>query len=125
MCWYSLPLTALAVTISLTWTAINFLFIRRSIKLNRELTKAHNKISGIVQQIFEGLAKFRVQGNEEQAYHLWGKHFEVEIKNSLAGKLHVNFGNDSVNGLYTSDLFRGYVLRERIGRGRKNYQGGN
>lgn len=80
MCWYSLPLTALAVTISVTWTAISFLFIRRSIRLNRELTKAHNKTSGIVQQIFTGLAKFRVQGNEEQAYSLWGKHFAEEWK---------------------------------------------
>ncbi len=80
MLWYSLPLTALAVGISVTWTALNFVFIRRSIKLNRELTKAHNKTAGIVQQIFTGLAKFRVQGNEEQAYSLWGKHFAEEWK---------------------------------------------
>ena len=78
MLWYSLPLTA--VTISVTWTALSFVFIRRSIKLNRELTKAHNKTAGIVQQIFTGLAKFRVQGNEEQAYSLWGKHFAEEWK---------------------------------------------
>ena len=80
MCWYSLQLTALAVTISLTWTAISFLFIRRAIKLNRELTQAHNKTAGMVQQIFTGLAKFRVQGNEEQAYSLWGKNFAEEWK---------------------------------------------
>ena len=78
MFWYSLPLTLLAVTISVTWTAINFALIHHSVKLRRELTKAHNKTAGIVQQIFTGLAKFRVQGNEEQAYHLWAKNFVNE-----------------------------------------------
>ena len=78
MFWYSLPLTLLAVTISVTWTIISFALIHHSVKLRRELTQAHNKTAGIVQQIFTGLAKFRVQGNEEQAYHLWAKNFVNE-----------------------------------------------
>ena len=67
MCWYSLKLTALAIGISFAWSLVSALLIRRIIKFQRELTTAHNKTTGILQQIFAGLAKFRIQGNEEQA----------------------------------------------------------
>ena len=44
------------------------------------MTEAKNKTSGILQQIFTGLVKFRVKGAEEQAYHLWGEKFAEEWK---------------------------------------------
>ena len=48
---------------------------RRVLGFQRGLINAGNQESGLIQQIFAGLAKFRVHGAEEQAYNLWSKVF--------------------------------------------------
>ena len=83
MCWYSLKLTAAAVVIWLVYCLINVFIYRRVIHFQRNMTAAVNKTAGIVQQIFNGLAKFRVQGAEEQAYYLWSQAFSEEWKWNL------------------------------------------
>ena len=83
MCWYSLKLTAAAVVIWLMYCLINVFIYRRVIHFQRNMTAAVNKTAGIVQQIFNGLAKFRVQGAEEQAYYLWSQAFSEEWKWNL------------------------------------------
>ena len=75
MCWYSLKLTAAALAIWIVYFVVVAFIYRRVLRFQRELIQAGNKTAGQVQQIFAGLAKFRIQGAEEQAYYLWSKVF--------------------------------------------------
>lgn len=75
MCYYSLKLTAAAVAVWVVYSLFVAIVLRRVLFFQRKIIDAGNKSAGIVQQIFAGLAKFRVQGAEEQAYNLWTKAF--------------------------------------------------
>jgi len=75
MCYYSLKLTAVAIAVWFVYAIITAFIYRRVIGFNRELIAANNKESGMIQQIFAGLAKFREHGAEKQAYYLWSKVF--------------------------------------------------
>ena len=75
MCYYSLKLTAAAMAVWLVYSLFIFFVYRRVIEFNRKLIACSNKTAGTVQQIFAGLAKFRVQGAEEQAYQLWARDY--------------------------------------------------
>ena len=91
MCWYSLKLTAAAMAVWLVWCLITAFIYRRVIGFQRNLIAAENKEAGTVQQIFAGLAKFRVHGAEEQAYHLWSKVFGESWKWNLALRWQGNY----------------------------------
>lgn len=84
MCYYSLKLTAAAVGVWIVYTLFVGLVLRRVLFFQRKIIAAGNKSAGMVQQIFAGLAKFRVQGAEEQAYSLWtttfGEHWNWSLK---------------------------------------------
>lgn len=80
MCYYSWKLTAAALGIWLVYLLLSGFIINRLVRSERCMTEAKNKTSGILQQIFTGLVKFRVKGAEEQAYHLWGEKFAEEWK---------------------------------------------
>jgi len=75
MCYYSLKLTGAAVVIWLVYSLFIAFVYRRVLFFQRQIIAAGNKNAGTVQQIFAGLAKFRVQGAEEQAYSLWSRDF--------------------------------------------------
>ena len=75
MCYYSIKLTAAAIAVWLVYSIFVFFVYRRVIEFNRKLIACGNKTAGTVQQIFAGLAKFRVQGAEEQAYQLWARDY--------------------------------------------------
>ncbi len=75
MCYYSLKLTAAAVGVWIVYSIFEFFVYRRVLEFQRKIIGAGNKTAGTVQQIFAGLAKFRVQGAEEQAYRLWSRDF--------------------------------------------------
>ncbi|MBR3457737.1 MAG: ATP-binding cassette domain-containing protein, partial [Selenomonadaceae bacterium] len=75
MCWYSMKLTAAAIAVWIVYGAFEALVLKRTLYLQRKIIAAGNNAAGTVQQIFAGLAKFRVQGAEEQAYNLWAKTF--------------------------------------------------
>lgn len=75
MCYYSLKLTAAAIAVWVVYAAFQALVLKRTLYLQRKIIEAGNKTAGTVQQIFAGLAKFRVQGAEEQAYSLWTRDF--------------------------------------------------
>ena len=83
MCYYSLKLTAAALAVWLVYSVFIFFVYRRVIEFNRKLIECGNKTAGTVQQIFAGLAKFRVQGAEEQAYQLWARDFGEQWNWSL------------------------------------------
>ena len=75
MCYYSLSLTLSAISVWLVYFLIISIVYYRTLIIQRNLVSSSNKTSGTVQQIFAGLAKFRVQGAEEQAYQLWSRDF--------------------------------------------------
>lgn len=75
MCYYSMKLTAAAIVVWVVYSVFVAIVLRRVLFFQRKIIEAGNKSAGIVQQIFAGLAKFRVQGAEEQAYNLWTKAF--------------------------------------------------
>lgn len=78
MLWYSWKLTAEALLIWAVYFVIVAFIYRRLINFQREMLKAANKTAGLLQQIFTGLAKFRVHGAETQAFYLWSKFFGEE-----------------------------------------------
>ena len=84
MCYYSLKLTAAAVGVWIVYALFVALVLRRVLFFQRKIIEAGNKTAGTVQQIFAGLAKFRIQGAEEQAYSLWtrtfGEHWNWSLK---------------------------------------------
>ena len=75
MCYYSIKLTLAAMGVWVIYSIFEFFVFRRVLEFQRKIIAAANKTAGTVQQIFAGLAKFRVQGAEEQAYHLWSRDF--------------------------------------------------
>ncbi len=98
MCYYSLKLTATAMLIWLIYTVAMILIYRRVVTYQSGLIEAKNKTAGIVQQIFTGLAKFRIQGAEEQAYYLWSKAFGEEWKWNLKLRWQGNY-NGIISGM--------------------------
>lgn len=78
MLWYSWKLTLEALLIWSVYFVIVAFIYRRLINFQREMLKAANKTAGLLQQIFTGLAKFRVHGAETQAFYLWSKFFGEE-----------------------------------------------
>ncbi len=91
MCWYSVKLTAAALVVWAVWCLITAFIYRRVLNFQRKLIAANNEEAGLVQQIFTGLAKFRVHGAEEQAYHLWSKVFGETWKWNLALRWQGNY----------------------------------
>ena len=75
MCYYSLKLTAAAVAVWFVYCFITAGFYWQTLKIQRKMIGTGNKLSGMIQQIFSGLAKFREHGAEKQAFLLWSKVF--------------------------------------------------
>ena len=80
MCYYSFTLTFAAIGVWLVYFLIISIIYYQTLNIQRKLVASSNKTSGNVQQIFAGLAKFRVQGAEEQAYQLWSRDFGEQWK---------------------------------------------
>ncbi len=80
MLWYSWKLTLEALGVWAIYLIVVAFLYRRIIHFQREMLQAENKTAGLLQQIFGGLAKFRVHGAESQAFYLWSKVFGVEWK---------------------------------------------
>ncbi len=93
MCWYSLKLTAAALVLWLFYVAVTFFLCRKFGEFQVKWVAAKNANSGMVQQIFTGLPKFRIGGAEEQAYFLWSKVFGEEWKWNYALSLQSKYLN--------------------------------
>ena len=83
MCYYSLKLTVAAIFLWIVYCIFMAFIYRRIVNFERNMINAKNKTAGLIQQIFTGLAKFRIQGAEEQAFNLWSKLFGEEWKWNL------------------------------------------
>ena len=93
MCWYSVKLALTSMLLWLVYCVVMALIYRRTVYLQREMITARNKTASLVQQIFAGLSKFRMQGAEEQAYNLWGRMFSVEWKWNMKKRWQSNYAN--------------------------------
>ncbi len=91
MCYYSLKLTGVAIAVWFVYAIITAFIYRRVIGFNRKLIEANNQESGMIQQIFAGLAKFREHGAEKQAYYLWSKVFGETWKWNLKLRWQSNY----------------------------------
>lgn len=91
MVYYSLKLAAAAVVVWIIYCVITAFIYRRVIHMQRMHIAASNKAAGMIQQIFAGLSKFRVQGAENQAFWLWSKVFGEEWKWNLALRWQGNY----------------------------------
>lgn len=91
MCWYSLKLTAAALILWIFYFGATIFIYRKVGLFQGKMIAAKNLTSGLVQQIFTGLPKFRVGGAEEQAYFLWSKVFGEEWKWNLKLRLQNNY----------------------------------
>lgn len=91
MCYYSLQLTGVALLVWLVFFAVTAVIYRRVFKYQKNLVEAGNRTAGQVVQIFNGLAKFRSQGAEEQAFYLWAKCFGEQWKWNLKLRWQSNY----------------------------------
>lgn len=91
MCYYSLKLTAAAMVLWILYLAATIFIYRKVGIFQGKMVAARNLTSGLVQQIFTGLSKFRIGGAEEQAYFLWSKVFGEEWKWNLKLRLQNNY----------------------------------
>ncbi|SDP12734.1 NHLP bacteriocin export ABC transporter permease/ATPase subunit [Selenomonas ruminantium] len=92
MCYYSMKLTGIALLVWLIYLSIFAFLLYRLTKAQKEMTAARNRTSGVLAQIFTGLAKFRTKGTEEQAYHLWGEQFALELSQNIRVRRLKNIG---------------------------------
>ena len=93
MAYYSLLLTGAALLLWASYLAIIAFIYRNGFTFHKNMVEAQNKTAGFVQQIFAGLAKFRVQGAEEQAYYLWSEKFGEQWKWNLNIRWQNNYNN--------------------------------
>lgn len=91
MCYYSWKLTAVGILLWAGYLLVTWLFMGKLLKYQKKHTEAANNTAGILQQIFAGLAKFRMRGAEAEAYNLWGKAFAEEWKWNYALRLTKNY----------------------------------
>lgn len=93
MCYYSIRLTGVALLVWLVYFFVTAFIYRRVYGFQKNAVSAANKTSGQVLQIFNGLAKFRSQGAEEQAFYLWAKCFGEEWKWNLKLRWQNNYSS--------------------------------
>jgi len=73
--YYNVQLALIACGLVLAFLLIFLLFSNVEIKYKTQLTHYEGKISGVVLQIINGIAKFKVAGGEKRAYYLWARDF--------------------------------------------------
>ncbi len=78
MCYYSVKLSLIALLLWGIYALVVALISYRSVHYEALRVAAKNRTAGVIQQIFTGLAKFRLQGAEAQAFYLWSKAFGEE-----------------------------------------------
>lgn len=115
MFYYSIKLTAIVILIWLVYGVVMFFLYKNLVTYNRGKINAKNKTSGILQQIFSGLAKFRMQGSESSAFYLWSKNFGEEWKYNLKCRWQMNYQNIivSIQPLIAS-LVLFYIVAENM-----------
>lgn len=93
MFYYSVKLTILCLMLWGAYVAVMACIYRKYVAYKSRKVEHENKLSGLVMQIFSGLAKFRIHGCEEYAYFLWSKNFSEVWKWNLKLRWQRNYAN--------------------------------
>ncbi|MCL2009737.1 MAG: NHLP bacteriocin export ABC transporter permease/ATPase subunit [Synergistaceae bacterium] len=91
MFYYSVKLTMISIAVWAVYLLVNVFFYRNTLFAQRRMTEASNKASARILQIMNGLTKFRLQGGEPSAFHLWSQTFGEQWKWSLKTRWHTNY----------------------------------
>jgi ATP-binding cassette subfamily C protein len=91
MFYYNVKLTMISVAVWAVYLLANVFLYRKTILAQRKLTDASNKASAQTLQILSGLTKFRLQGGEAAAFHLWSKDFGEQWQWNLKSRWYSNY----------------------------------
>jgi len=91
MLYYSWKLGLISVLLLFLYVAVVSFLVWKMIANKRQMMEASGKVAGQVLQILNGLAKFRMQGAETQAFYLWAKDFGAEWKWNRAVRWNTNW----------------------------------
>ncbi len=84
--YYSWKLALLATVLSLISVAATTLTGYLEVRFQREMIDVRGKISGILLQFINGIAKLRVSGTENRAFSVWAKEFARQKKISIQAR---------------------------------------
>lgn len=91
MMYYSWKLGLISLALLAVYVCVVTFLTWKMIVNKREMMTASGKVAGQVLQILNGLAKFRMQGAETQAFFLWAKDFGEEWKWNRAVRWKTNY----------------------------------
>jgi ATP-binding cassette subfamily C protein len=91
MIYYNVKLTMISLAVWTVYLLINAFLYKNIIFARRMVTKASNEASARTLQLLSGLTKFRLQGGEPAAFHLWSQTFGEQWKWSLKSRWHSNY----------------------------------
>jgi len=91
---YGKKLGVYAVVMILILMAISYLFGKAQMKYERQFLEITNKTSGVVLQLFNAVAKFRVAGAENRAFKQWADLFTQSRK--------INYRKETITTIITT-----------------------
>jgi ATP-binding cassette subfamily C protein len=114
---YDVSLAFLALMLVVIMGAVTALLSYRLLSYQRVMLQMQGKIAGLVLQLVNGIAKFRVAGAEGRAFYLWAKEFSQQRK--LAFKVRsmsnlISVVNASLPLLMTGAIFMAVISSERV-----------
>ena len=120
MFYYSVTLALLALIPLAAWLTLTVAVGVYQVHLERSLLEIQGRISGLVLQLLNGVAKIRVAGAEGRAFARWGTEFARQKQlswRSLGASNLLTVANSTFGALAAMVLFVG-VTREATGQGR-------
>ncbi len=84
--YYSLPLACIAVFVALINIAVTVISGVLTLRKVRPLLDQQGKLFGMMVQIINGVAKFRVAGAESRAFAYWGRQYSHQLKLMLSSQ---------------------------------------
>jgi len=81
--YYSFPLALIALLVAAINIAVTIASSVLTLRKVRPLLDRQGKLFGMMVQIINGVAKFRVAGAETRAFAYWGKHYTDQLKLTL------------------------------------------
>ncbi|MFQ4136403.1 NHLP bacteriocin export ABC transporter permease/ATPase subunit [Nodosilinea sp. PGN35] len=84
--YYSVPLALIAAGVALLNMAVTVVSGVLTLKKIRPLHDQQGKLFGMMVQMINGVAKFRVSGAETRAFAYWGRQYSQELRLTLASE---------------------------------------
>ncbi|MGG6295599.1 NHLP bacteriocin export ABC transporter permease/ATPase subunit [Leptolyngbya sp. AN02str] len=84
--YYSAPLALIALLVALINISVTVVSSMLTLKKARPLLDRQGKLFGMMVQIINGVAKFRIAGAETRAFAYWGKQYSQQLKLTLASQ---------------------------------------